>query len=616
MAEKLIDLGLDDRPVESIDKTNYAKNKKITERFTKDVVNQFQAIRTQRRTLTNKFLEWQALWQGVHTQRLYKGRSDIFVPRAQKVVETHVTNTVMRAFPINEKYEIRPRVGDPLSEARADLTEQVLDHLLEESKIRAKMHHFVRMAYMLGTSVMKSPWVVDKTKQYRRRAVLGPEDTEARLQPGQPSTFVDSAEIIQFEGVKPKVVDLLRWFIHPVTSEDIDDYEIIFEENDIDVNHLHTMKKQKKYVNVDEAIRRHGDGKLLAQSEVDGDRLIRQAAYGLVPSDAGIKSHQLKLTEVYVKFPLYLEQGVDNLVPCRAVVLEASGGGEPLVLSLTQNPFFDQRPPYRAWKVRDQTDTFYGQGLLETLEAMQYALNAFMNQGIDVAQFVVSPMVIMDMLKFNHRGGDINIAPLGVLGVRGKPRDAVDFWSPPDTSQVAIQVASFLGALMEDEGGAVPLAQGKSASGTQSATESQILATASQAFQASAIRKLEMEVLTPMLRDWYLKAEQFLSEETFMRVTNSQPTDQPVQHLVGDYDLQWRVSTAAEQKEALVLDQMQMDLLLKEIQAQIAILTGGQVGSQPKMAPQAGANGPAPGPSGATPTSPANRPFTAPEGTI
>jgi hypothetical protein len=590
MAEELVNLGLEDRPVESIDSKNYAKNSKALERFTRDVVNQFQAIRSQRRTLTNKFIDWQQLWQGVHTQRLYEGRSDIFVPRAQKVVETHVTNTVTRTFPIDEKYEIFPTPSDfdpqaELAVARADMTEKVLDHLIEESRLRSKIYHFVRMGYILGTSVMRTDWETKKTRQYRRQPVLGLEDSEARLRPGQPRTFIKPTDIIQFEGVRPKTVDLVRWFIHPVTVEDIDDYEIIFEEADVDINELHSMKKRKSLVNVDEAIRLHADGKAHGQSESNSDRQQRRAAYGLVPSDAGVKTNKLQLTKVYARFPLYLEQGVETFVDCEALVLEADGG-QPLVLFLGQNQEPDQRPPYRAWKVRDQTDNFYGQGLLETLEAMQYALNAFMNQSIDMAQWAASPMLILDTLKFNHRGGDINIAPLGVMGVRGKPRDAFDFFQPPDTTATSVGLAQILGGMMDDSSAATSVAQARSETGKQSATESQILANAAAAFQDAAIQKLEMEVLTPMLKDWYLKAQHRMSP----------------------------VADPARQKEALMLRQLEMDVQLKQLQALVTAMSGQQMGTQP--APQSGAQGPAAGPSGATPTSPANRPFTTPEGTI
>lgn len=581
-----------------IDERNYATNKAVVDQSRQWPIAMIDPIRTQRRQLTEKWLRYEMLWQSKHTVRLYKGRHDVYVPRAQKVIETHVANTVTKLFPLDERYTMSPL--DEFAEQRAEIQRPVMDHLIDESPLRTQMTQFTRRGYMLGTSIFKSYWHVKKTRQFRREPTMPFDTPGAQLPPGTPSTMFVQRDVMQYEGPRPQVIDLLRWYIHPITIQDIDDYEIIFEDMDVDMAHLTSMADRRKYSR--EGVKKliklaRGGAESRQQDQITSDRDQRLSAMGFTVHGAGIKDNRFKLTEIWVKFPLYqVTPGPDGKrhtepIPCR-MVYGQHGSGDPIPLFIGQNPLISQRPPYRAWRVRDMMDNFYGQGLLETLEALQYALNAFFAQALDSATFTINQLAVVDVMKLATRAKDVNIAPLSVISVRGDPEKAIRFWSPPDVSQVAIQIASMLGSLMEDESGATPIRQGKAAGGRQTAKEIGVLQLAASTFEDAAVDKIESEAMNGLLKDWFLLAQQYLSPATFERITKRPKEMDPVQSLVGDYDMRWAVSRTARKREAMELEQVNQNVLMQQLQVVLAQLGQQGIGSQ--AAPQPGASAPAP----------------------
>jgi hypothetical protein len=266
--------------------------------------------------------------------------------------------------------------------------------------------------------------------------------------------------------------------------------------------------------------------------------------------------------------------------------------GEPVILSLKQNPFADQRPPYRAWRVRDVQDNFYGQGMLETLEALQYALNAFFNQALDSANFTINQMMIVDVTKLAMRAKDIRLAPLALLPIRGDVNRAFTTWAPDDVSQTAINLSIMLGGLMEDTGFAG--ADSRSGRSVESATEAAGFLQAAGQFDDTAIKKLESDMMTDMLRDWYRMGEQFLSPDTYTRITGIPKEQDPVQAVVGDYNIKWAVNSKAQERQALELRQLEANLQKTLMETQLTQITGQMGGSA------AGSKGSGNGPQGPT----------------
>lgn len=574
-----------------IDPANHASNPRTVERFTRDILDQFPSIRSQRQPLTERFKRWEALWQSKHTVRLYEGRSDIFVPRAMKVIEGHAARLVGNIFPNKPRYEITPM--DDLGEDFAKPAQMILDHFLDESRLESRSHSFVREGLKHGTSIFKSWWHNRKTMNYRRRPVA---EKGQIVTGGQPKTYLKGEEVIQFEGPRAKVVDLLRWYIHPITAENIDEYQIIFEDMDLSVAHVTASQKSKAnphgYVNVDRLLAMKKKANADGNTDTNSDRDDRLAAMGFSVQNQ-VKDARLQVTEVWCKFDLY---GRGESIDCLAYV-GAFGDGAPILLSLKQNPFANQRPPYRAWRVRDSVDNFYGQGLLESLESLQYALNAFFNQALDSANFTINQMMVVDVMKLAMRAKDIRLAPLSVLPVRGDVRQAFAAWAPNDVSQTAIQLSVLLGGLMEDAGFAG--ADSRSGRSVESATEAAGFIQAASQFDETAVKKIEADVMTDLLRDWYRMGEQFLSPETYSRITQIPKEQDPVQALVGDYNLKWSVHNMAQEREALELQMLQATLQKTLVETQISQMTGQMGGST--AANKGSGNGPQ-GPTGGSGT--------------
>ena len=520
------DLGAEQDPT-LIDPKNYATNTKVAERAKNDICALLPSIRTQRATIEERWNRLDKVWQGKFGVRLYSGQSDVYVPMARKVIETHVSHAATQIFPTNQLFFIEG-VG-PEQQMAIQLKMQIaalIEHDLEQAKVKQWMPLFLRQGFTKGCSVVKNHWKINRSTNYRKKAV------EGFL--GERTFTVEPTTVKLYEGPTFDVVDLYRWYIHPITSKSIDDARIIFEDLDVDWSHLKGMERAGVYSNVDKIKDLAERGQTIETSnrnqrvEVDGYTVENQ-----------IKEDRYRLTEIWAKFDLY---GTGETIPCKIVAVGDT------ILEVRQNPFFNQRAPYRAWRCTDRIDNFYGQGILENIESLQYVFNAMINQGVDNANWQMNPLIVVNKAQLASNPADLSIAPRAFVYTWADPSQSIHFERPPETYNISFNVANLISGMLQDVGGAPPIMQGKMGSRGTTATEASILQQGAGAFTNVVASKIEAEVLSPMLKDWYMLEQQFRSEETYVKVTGAPPIPVVPQDLVGDYMFNWHVSTEAQQR--------------------------------------------------------------------
>lgn len=588
-----------------IDTRNYAGNQKVIDGAREMIWNQLGAMVAERETYTAKFSRWNSLADGKHTQRAYHSKTGLFINRLGQVLESHVDRMHNKTFPFQELFTVKPKRGDLIAEQRAEITKAVIEHVVDQSPIRTVMPLFLYEGLKLGTSVMKSYWDVRTTREYRRRATPG--NRFLRRQRNQRTQFEEQV-IRQYEGPRPKVVDLLRWYIHPVTAMDIDQYQIIFEDMDVDEGHLRGMAAAGEYSQ--DGIERmmknkaqtsgrtsSGSGVL---SQIQSSREDRLSHMGFHPRTEHIEDGIFQILEIWCRFPLFKFTGASKRdqgpIDCK-MVLGFDGSGDPVPLAIKQNPFLTQRPPYRAWRVRQRMDSFYGRGQSETLEGLQIMLNAYYNMAIDSARFTIQQLVVIDTTKTPLEPEEIEFAPMAVIPVRGDVDKAIKFISPPPVYKDALQMASVIDQLISNQGQSQPINEGRVTGGVRSASHANILSQAASIFEDAAVEAVESQVLTPMLRDWYLMTEHWLSPDSFDKIVGGYEGGMDYQSLVGDYDLQWRVAQQAQRREAMDLQIMQLEVQMRE--AQLVLAQMGQQMGTPAAPPGPGGNNG--GPTGVAP---------------
>lgn len=598
-----------------IDTNNYARHPKIREMALQWPVRAFQEVREQRATLSDMFLRWAALDRAKRRIMLYKGRHKAYLPKVKQVLDTNSAHVVRDLFPVNERYDIEP--NGPLSEALVPTIRATLDHFIEESHLKYQTHLLSRSFLLYGTVVMKSRWEVQTGMEIRRQVTM-PENIDPNLQfdiDGEkiPRTFFAPRQAVHYEGPRAKVVDLQRWWIYPMTVERIEDAELIFEDFEVSENHLKAMAEKGYYDKkaVKELLERQSKtaGGAPEPTSVRNDRI---SDYGFSVDDPHVPRKKFTVTEAWVKFPLYMhvrhpkmDEHTSFSVPTKMVWGAFEGGGDPVPLLISQNPFISQRPPYRAARLDPLEDMFYGRGQAETLEYFQYVLNAFVSQALDAGNYAMNQSLFIDVTKLARRASKIRLAPNSLIPVRGEPNKIAQPWAPENLSPTAFQIASVLSAWMDEDGNNHPMLRGGALSKRQSAFESAATRQGAMIFIDKVVDILEGEILSPMLKDWYMFGEQFLSPETFMRINKkTQPKMGDVQWMLGDYGFRWAASRSAQKREELELQIMQEQLAQQTIQAQLMQIqammaaagaappTGG-TGSPPRIAPGPGAGAPA-----------------------
>jgi len=181
---------------------------------------------------------------------------------------------------------------------------------------------------------------------------------------------------------------------------------------------------------------------------------------------------------------------------------------------------------------------------------------------------------------------DLAIAPRSFIYTWADPSQAIHFERPPETYEISFKVANLISGMLQDIGGAPPVMQGKAGSRGQTATEASILQQGAGAFTNLVAAKIEAEVLSPMLQDFYSLEQQFRSEETYAKITGGPPIPIQPQDIVGDYMFNWHVSTEAQQRMAMIQQGITPGQGIAPVQPQApgGQEAGGQGGLPPELA--------------------------------
>lgn len=515
-----------------VDDTNYALDPEIASRAKIEIIDLLPRIKDQRRLLESMWERFEKVWSAKQDIRLYEGRSDLYFPIGRKVVETQVAHTKAQLFPTADSFYIEPSPDDPVSIMAAPRIARIMRHDVEQAKVERYLDLFLRQMFIYGPTIVKFFWKTVKSTNYRLRAM---PETGPLAEPGAMLYQPVAEEVLLYEGPTFQVVDLFRWYIHPITVQDIDDAQIIFEEADVTRGFLQSMEDEEVYAGVDRVLNREQEGIAAANGGADESRNARLSPYGLsIGQIKPSKRNEWRLTEVWAKFDLY---GDGYEMPVKITVVD------DIIIEIRQNPFWHQRFPYRAVKYIDTFDNFYGQGLIESLEHQQYALNALTNQAIDAVIFQTNHIIAVNTAALDQDVSTLRIAPRAIWKVIGSPKDAIEVIRPPDNSQAAFATAQLIAGMMQDTANAPPVMQGKMSSKEMTAFENATLMQGAQTGVMGTIRNVESSVLSPMLQYWYMMEQQFRAFESYIKIAGMPPIPMSSQDLVGDYSFRWMVSS-------------------------------------------------------------------------
>lgn len=532
--------------MDGIDPKNWAEDPAVADRIREEVLSKLTAIRGDKNTLHEEWKKCFGVWDQQHVVRLYEGASDLFIPVARNIVETFVAQVKAKVFPY--KFIVEEASTGPMAQFQEmglmppelptpDAVGALLRHFIEQAKVGRAIEEFIRDAFIYGTAIVKFPWITRHREVYRRRPLIPPMLAPMVAPELASQVSLMKEQVRTFHGPDFCVVHPMRFYVHPITVKHLDDASMVFEDIDASFSHLKAMEKAGIYFDV----ARVKETSKPAPNE-DGARNALVDRMGIsVDSRAKSFGDPYVITEIWCNYDL---EGTGEEKPCKIV---ACGN---IVLEARCNPFVDQRPPYRYWKLIDMKDMFFGQGLVTGLKHQNFAVNALVNQGIDAAVYQTNPIVVANAMALPQGMGSIKLGYRSVIYTNGDPEN-VKFVEIPDTSKTAFETASLIMQSMRDMAGAPPILQGKLGTNEQTATEATILGQNAQSGVDNFVTGLEESVLTPMLHDWYVLAQQFLDDPLYVEITGEpKPVDLTAEDLVLDYKFRWLTGGAVAAQAA------------------------------------------------------------------
>jgi len=569
---------------EGPDPQNRVSDPLVSARVKVEILSKLDNIRADKQTLHD---EWGACfdcWDQKHRVRLYEGASDLFIPVARNIVETFVSQVKANIFPTTHRFYVEASPGAPGASPQA--IGALLRHFAEQAHIEQHIEAFIRSGLIYGTAIAKFPWIERRYDVFRRQPLIPPEMAPFVTPDLAAAMRVTKESVKSYDGPAFRTVDLFRFYVYPITAPDVESATLLFEDIDVSWSHLKAMERAGVYADVDRCKDRIHPG-----NQSDGDRNQRlgrynvnvEAARTMAPTARGKGDHYV-ITEIWAMFDI---DGTGYEEPCKIVACH------DVILEIRKNPFWSSRPPYRVWRLIDFPDLFFGQGLMTGLKHQNYAVNALVNQGIDAAVYQSNPIVIANSNALTQGLGSIKLGHRSVIYTNERPGDAVEFVKIPDTSPTAFQTASLIMQSMRDMAGAPPILQGKLGSRDTTATESSIIGANAQSGVQSLTSSLEASVLSPMLYDWRVLAQQFLDEEVWLKVTNEpKPVGISAQDIVGDYYTRWLVSGQVKQEAGAIQEEAVMNqariLRGGGAAGPMGMETGAEMGGQPLVPPGLG----------------------------
>jgi len=559
MSELLFNVPIDEGKAELprlVDPKNWATSSKVRKRVEQDVFSAWFQARDSRQEIQQRWNRYFALWKNRPDVWLYEGGLNMRVPTIFKSVETVVTHILGEMFPFVslDNFEIEGK--DPLfmQEKAAEIFPlyQLQRHNLRQSEIERNIAHFVRQGIIYGTAPAKIQWKTISSRNYRPRSLFN--DAERGLDASLSGFTVEEREIFRYEGPTFKSVDMLRFYMSPTTARDIDDVRFFFEQIEVDWNHLLGMERKGIYHDVKRVKRMIekfpkssatpvGDSRL--ESEIE--RRLNIMGYNAQDVEAA-KRGVFKITEAWGKFDLY-GNGIE--VDCQIVFL-----GD-VILTIRQNPFWHQKPPYLLWRVMDMPDSAYGMGLIEVVEHLAYIANAIASQGADSIRFQNNQMMVVNRTALAGDPKKLRVAPRAIIQGTQKPEDILKMLQIPDTSGSAFALLEIVSGMIQDSMNAPPILQGRLGPKGTSATEIAGAQSGAQLGVNIMAKVLQRSVMGPMLDMWHELEQQFRAFKSHVEITGAPQLEMTPEQIVGDYKFRWLVGS--EIRERAAADQAKLE---------------------------------------------------------
>jgi len=561
-------------PARAAPPENLARDPEIQARIRDELLPLIRRTRDDRSLLRDRWLRYYRIWSLRHDYgQGYKGRTNTYFPIGRRWIEQWVTRIKRDLFPDNDWFACRALRKDFESRVPAKVALQKY-WMRRYMRLRRHSLPFLRQLVTYGTSPVRNVWRVLEHEQPALRDILDDD--------GSPSgdTIETIEKVADFLGPTFEPVDLFAFYVWPVTSASVDTASLVFEDRCVQRAHIQRLaatpldssnpKNGNVYENLDELLELYESaGQSRGSSYAGGlkyDALsIRLADKGFTaPLDQNLPMNlrPLDITECSWLADLEGEGAMRYLVTL---------GADTVPLRVQRRPFWHGGPQWLCGRFVEVTEEFYGRGLPEIFDYIQYFVNDLGNQSGDAFVWSTNPIAIVDIGAVQDPTS-LRMTP----GAKWLANPAgVQFTTPPQGAAQAgleaVQGFVSIGDNMVAPTPARPIVPNQPAGPQDSAGLAAQLADSAVDLRA-VVENLEDEVMVPLLERSDILSQQCLDRDIILKVAGEdgiELMEHPitVADLVGEYEWEWLGTTSALNQQVRAQQMVQGIALLVQIPA-------------------------------------------------
>src|SRR5262245_26688625 len=561
-------------PARAAPPENLARDSEIQARIRDELLPLIRTTRNDRSLLRDRWLRYYRIWSLRHDYgQGYKGRTNTYFPIGRRWIEQWVTRIKRDLFPDNDWFACRALRKD--FEARVPAKVALQKYWMRRyMRLRRHSLPFLRQLVTYGTSPVRNVWRVLEHEQPALRDIL--EDD------GSPSgdTIETLEKVADFLGPTFEPVDLFAFYVWPVTASSVDTASLVFEDRCVQRAHIQRLastpldqsnpKNGNVYENLDD---------LLELYESAGQS--RGSSYA-----GGLKYDALSIRLADKGFTAPLDQNLPReLRPLDITAgswladLEGEGamrylvtlGADTVPLRVQRRPFWHGGPQWLCGRFVEVAEEFYGRGLPEIFDYIQYFVNDLGNQSGDAFVWSTNPIAVVDIGAVQD--------PTSLRMTPGAKWLANPVWvhrtTPPQSDAQAgleaVQAFVSIGDNMVAPTPARPIVPNQPAGPQDSAGLAAQLADSAVDLRA-VVENLEDEVMVPLLERSDILSQQCLDRDILLKVAGQDGVEL-VEHpitvadLVGEYEWEWLGTTSALNQQVRAQQMVQGIALLVQIPA-------------------------------------------------
>jgi len=553
---------------------NLATDPEVQRRIRQELCPLVTRTRDERMVLRDRWLRYYRIWSLRHDVQGYRGRTNTYFPIGRRWIEQWVNRLKRDLFPDNDWFACRALAED--FEKRVPAKVALMKYWFRRyMRLRRHALPFLRQLVMYGTSPARNVWRCLEHEQPALRDILDDDGAPT----GKTKQVIET--VADFLGPTFEPVDLFAFYVWPVTSSSVDSATLAFEDRCVTRAHVEELanrpldpgnaKSTTVYENLPELLELYDQAISSRGSSYSGGRkydalAIRLADKGFTaPLDQNLPAALRPLDVTECSWTVDLEgTGAERYL----VTL----GADTVPLRVQRRPFFHGGTQWLCGKFVEIAEEFYGRGLPEIFDYIQYFVNDLGNQSSDAFVWSTNPIAVVDIGAVQDPTS-LRMTP----GAKWLANPAgVQFTTPPQGAAQAgfeaVQGYLGIGDNLVAPTPARPIVPGQAPAAAGAGGASGLAAQlADSAVDIRAvIENLEDDVMVPLLERSDILAQQCLDRDILLKVAGQDGVElleHPVSvaDLVGEYEWEWLGTTSALNQQVRAQQMVQGIALLVQV---------------------------------------------------